>query len=125
MYSILGKYKTIATQSLGVRVMPQITVYIKEEDIPRWKAIKHKAEWIRSHLNGERYEKQTSNTTKPVRPTQIKEITYEPIIPLPEVKVIKQRPIDLTTILANKKIRSCEHGFAVGLCKFNCKKGMR
>lgn len=35
--------------------MPQVTVYIRKEDMGKWKELANKAEWISNHLRDENY----------------------------------------------------------------------
>jgi len=117
----------------GVGYMPQITVYIKKEDMPSWKAIKNKAEWIRYYLNGGKHEEKTLrtksvDTTESIRPVikhTVVNIEDAPIKNISDGKAVSvKRTIDLTTVLTRKKIKTCEHGAAIGLCKFNCRRAV-
>lgn len=33
--------------------MPQVTVYVREDDLDKWKSIDKKSEWLHNHLNVE------------------------------------------------------------------------
>lgn len=32
--------------------MPKVTIYIRNDDYPKWQAIADKPEWLHEHLNG-------------------------------------------------------------------------
>lgn len=46
--------------------MPQVTVYIRNDDLEKWKAIEKKSEWLHNHLHTAitNLEKDLESTTK-------------------------------------------------------------
>lgn len=73
--------------------MPHANIWIRSDDLEKWEAIEKKSEFISEALNG-------------VPPSQAKES------PLPDS--VKER--------VERHRGFCQHGYAVGLCKFGCKK---
>lgn len=45
--------------------MPQVTVYVREDDLDRWKAIEKKSEWLHNALNAEIPDKDIEALTCP------------------------------------------------------------
>lgn len=45
--------------------MPQVTVYVREEDLEKWKSIPKKAEFIHNALNENKYEKLAKESAFP------------------------------------------------------------
>lgn len=75
--------------------MPNKTIYLKEEDLEKWDSLENKSEFIHQALT-----KGTDSETNPK----------------------KQIPLTNEKKLYTPGIKICQHGYAVGLCKFNCKK---
>ena len=57
--------------------MPQITVYIRNEDLDKWKALPNKAQAVRDMLN------KTSTTTKQPEPVEDEDYDLEQMRDLP------------------------------------------
>jgi hypothetical protein len=111
--------------------MPQITVYIKKDDMPIWKALDNKANWLRHHLyNCNNSVKHTAPPKKNIAkatPSLVNKVEYvEKPVEIKNPVVNKVVAIDpkLSVILSQRKIKTCTHGYAVGLCKFNCRRGV-
>lgn len=103
--------------------MPQKTVYIRDKDLAKWVALENKAAWLskklnerssnNEDLNKDPYEEQKINTTEPIpQPLAIHVDERSSNNP--------RKQLDLTSILAAKRIKTCSHGYAKGLCKFGC-----
>ena len=114
--------------------MPQKTVYIRDKDLAKWKALENKAAWLSKKLNENpltkgSHEEQKTDTTELILEPEF-ELTIEPTIestielaiePTIKPKIIhSKKQLDLTSILAAKRIKTCSHGYAKGLCKFGC-----
>lgn len=61
--------------------MPQVTVYVREEDLPKWKALEKKSEFLHHALNGNVHS--VSTTPSPNRPFPEKPSIEQPFIPKP------------------------------------------
>lgn len=82
--------------------MPQVTVYIREDDLESWKKIEKKSEFISNALNARDFLKQNYPEGLPVK---------KPIAtPMEKIK----------NIVPDKDI--CVHGFSKSLrmCKYGC-----
>jgi hypothetical protein len=90
--------------------MPQVTVYIRNDDLDKWREIPNKAEFIRIGLNS-------------LAPSRIA-IKKEAIILNPPEKnggVANISTEKIKEIQAAKGLDFCKHGAVKGLCKKGCK----
>lgn len=82
--------------------MPKITVYIRNEDMDKWRAVEKKSEWMHTRLNFE----STTITSSDVPMT-----TTNP-------SMLKQ--VDTASLKKGilKNLPSCKHGANPDFCKF-------
>jgi len=83
--------------------MPQVTVYIRKEDLALWKAVKEKSEWMHRHLNY----------------TPLKYIDKQ--VELPKNLPLSASPDGLKAIALGKSYSFCKHDQVKGMCKKGCR----
>jgi hypothetical protein len=87
--------------------VPQVTVYIREEDIEKWKTIQRKSEFIHKALN----------TSKPIPQTE-GVLRSDSRVPM-----TLDNPFQITKEPLNKSSKDyslCKHGSVKGFCKIGC-----
>ena len=111
--------------------MPQVTVYVRKKDLTIWKDLKDKSEWLSKHLNaildkelenGESNEQEEIHTTDVVIKPSLEIVYTNEDTVNTEVKPARINQLDLSSLLASRKIKTCKHNYSVGLCKFGCKR---
>jgi hypothetical protein len=82
--------------------MPQVTVYIRERDLEKWKAIEKKSEFIHKALNFE--------YGTPTKVSTFNTPSHIPKVSTSNIESNRTKPV------------VCKHGYSPSLCKF-AKKG--
>lgn len=96
--------------------MPKVTVYVRKEDYPKWKAIEEKTEFIHKSL---------SNFEIAYRPTPkvnlLRQVKYfnKPTLQIPVGLDPTKEPHEaLNEIVEKLDFKLCKHGADPKLCKF-------
>lgn len=87
---------------LYIPPMPKVTVYIRKEDYQAWKLVDQKTEFIHNALH----------QNMPRKPNPIDIPAVAKIFP----EVVRVRKAEA------RKPATCKHGYAIGFCKYGCKK---
>lgn len=104
--------------------MPQVTVYVRKEDLEKWKALDHKAAWLHEQLNNkvpvrELVQKEPTERAKAV----VKEAVVESIKDMaaePNIIFDVPKPKDIAQAVG-KDYNFCKHDQVKGFCKHGCK----
>jgi len=92
--------------------MPQVTVYVREDDLGKWKSIKKKSEWLSEHLNA--YEVTSQPNVVNVIDTEgaEKSSNVRPVIKTPEdaLEAIESIQETATRAFMGEEIKFCKNG---------------
>lgn len=92
--------------------MPQVTFYLRKEDVPRWKALKNKAESIHILLN------QKDDYLDPIE----REVFKQELKKIPKrVSTVLTAKEVVEKLKPDKDFKFCKHGAVLGFCKKGCK----
>lgn len=87
--------------------MPQVTVYIRNEDLDLWKSVEKKAEFLSSALRTFKFAPEPPSTpsTRPL----VSELTVDP----------QDDPDDsIGDSFVRPDVKVCKHGYSPRMCKF-------
>ncbi len=110
--------------------MPQVTVYVREDDLDKWKAIEKKAEWLSDRLNQPMITLKAMPNVMNILPEQDPNESHDirpdrPVNSPEESKAIAEEVVSneaFKAFMGKPPVKYCKHGSAIGLCKFGCKK---
>lgn len=71
--------------------MPQVTVYVRDEDLDKWKAIEHKSQFLHDAIHGTVYGegfKSEKDVEEFLKPRPLEDVAYT------TVETLKPKPLD-------------------------------